>query len=540
MTGRGGLLVLLVAAGVACASKGDGPPPLDFTTVRPVGQLEGSWVGGTNVLGGYTLIEAEFRRTGGRLSGELYAPSENVTRLPVTEAEVTDGEVRFTFQSPFGIHQATGGWDDGMLFGRIEGAGLSGDFHLLPADPADPVLSRRRAGSYAERPGHHLLVTPRPGERLAWAETEPLDDGAVWIAGGKMYGYTADTVFTDRSIRAEPRVHEWAAFRSDSSIEWHPETRPVRITGRVDGGVVQEKVAFSNGEVGLAGTLLRPAGEGPSPAAVLVHGSGPAERSNLLALLHADLLLRRGIAVLLYDKRGVGGSSGDWQRAGIEDLAGDAAAAVALLRSHPAVAEGAVGLFGHSQAGWVIPSAAAREPGADFLVVLSGGGVSPKEQEIFRARAEAAAAGLPVDEAADLMELKWSYAETGAGWDEYLARVRAADPRLIALVEAPTDRDPSRWSLVGKLARYDPLPDLRKGRVPTLVVFGSDDDNVPVDRAAEIWREAVPDSLLTIETVSGVGHAIVGLREGRGSVFPAPFVRALTAWLEDRPWSSNP
>jgi pimeloyl-ACP methyl ester carboxylesterase len=361
----------------------------------------------------------------------------------------------------------------------------------------------------------------------------------MWIAGGKLYGYTADTVFTDRSIRAEPRQLEWAVFRGDSAIEWHPETRPVRITHRLDREFVQEEVTFANGDVELAGTLLLPAGAGPHPAAVLVHGSGPAERTNLLSLLRADLFLRRGIAVLVYDKRGVGGSSGDWEGAGIEELAGDAAAGVALLRRHPRIAAGAVGLIGHSQAGWVIPAAAVRETGADFLVVLSGGGVSPKEQEIFRSRAEAGGAGLSADTAAHLMELKWRYAETGEDWDEYVAGVRAADPRITALVEAPIDRDSARWVLVEKLARYVPLSDLRAIRVPTLVVFGAEDDNVPVARAAEIWREAVPSSLLTVETIPGVGHGLVGLREGRGSVFPAALVRAVGDWLDARPWSSG-
>lgn len=518
---------LLAAAG--CASGAGGPPSLDFATVRPAGRLEGAWVGGTDVLGGWILIEADFQSAG----GELRAPSENVSRLPVSGAEVVGGEARFSFRSPFGVHGATARWDDGMLFGRIEGAGLSGGFHLLPVRPPDPAVSRRRAGLYAERPGHRLLVTARDGGGLAWAETEPLEDGALWIAGGALYGYSADTVFSDRSIRADPRLHEWAVFR-DEAIEWHPETRPVRVTARAEREAMQEAVTFASGDVRLSGTLLLPPGEGPHPAVVLVHGSGPAERTNLLGLLRADLLLRNGVGVLVYDKRGVGGSSGDWERAGIRELAGDAAAAVALLRGHPRVAEGAVGLFGHSQAGWVIPAAAAMGAGADFLVVLSGGGVSPREQEVFRGRAEAAAAGLDPDAAAALMELKWRYAATGEGWEEYLAAVGAEDPRIVALVEAPTSQDPEHWALVRALAGYDPLADLRAIRVPTLVVFGSDDDNVPVARAADVWRRAVPDSLLTVGTLPDVGHALVGLREGLGSIFPAELVRLLGGWLEER------
>jgi pimeloyl-ACP methyl ester carboxylesterase len=534
----GMLVAALTVAGTSCASRGRGPPPLDFTTVRPAGQLEGAWVGGTNVLGNYILVEADFQRAGGQLAGVLRAPSENVSRLPVSDVEVSTDGVQFSLRSPFGLHRATGRWDAGMIFGRIEGDGLSGDFHLLPVIPADPAISRLRSGLYSERPGHRLLVTTRAGGALAWAETEPRSDGAVWIAGGTLYGYTIDTVFTDRSIRAEPRLHEWAVFQGGNAIEWHPETRPVRVTTRIDQSVAHEEVTFTNGDVVLAGTLLRPVGDGPHPAAVLVHGSGPAERTNLLGLLRADLLLRQGIAVLVYDKRGVGGSTGNWEQAGIQQLAGDAAAGVALLRRHPSVAPGAVGLIGHSQAGWVIP-AAVRESAADFLVVLSGGGVSPREQEIFRARAEAAQAGVSADEAASLMELKWRYGETGNGWDEYLARIRATDPRVTALVEALTDREPARWALLRQLARYDPLPDLRAVRVPTLVVFGSNDDNVPIARAAGIWRETVPASYLTLETIPGVGHALVGVQQDRGSFFPAQFVRALTNWVNARSWSSG-
>jgi hypothetical protein len=530
---------VLAATVAACASGGGGPVPLDFTTVRSAGQMEGPWVGGTDALGGYILVEADFRRVDGRLEGELRAPSENVSRLPVTAVEVSDSVVRFTFHSPFGEHQATASWTDGMLFGRVEGNGLSGNLHLLPVRPADPAVSRARAGSWSERAGHRLLVTARSSGGTGWAETEILDDGAVWIAGGALYGYSADTVFTDRSIRADPRLHEWAAFRGDDEIEWHPEAGPVRITRRVDDAVVQEAVTFTSGDVTLSGTLLLPPGAGPHPAAVMVHGSGPAERTNLLSLLRADLFLRSGIAVLLYDKRGVAGSSGDWEQAGIQDLAGDAAAGVALLRAHPAIADRAVGLIGHSQAGWVIPAAAAMARGADFLVVLSGGGVSPREQEVFRARAEAAAAGLSAEDAAALMEAKWQYAETGNDWAAYIGRVAAADPAVVALVEAVPTQDPARWSLMRALARYDPLADLRAIHVPTLVVFGADDDNVPVSVAAGIWRAAVSSALLTIETVPGVGHALVGLREARGSIFPEPLVRTLTTWLEARPWASG-
>jgi pimeloyl-ACP methyl ester carboxylesterase len=528
------LLGLTALSGAGCAPRATTPASLDFTTVRAGKELVGEWVGGTNVLGSYTLIEARFRHQGAGIAGELRAPSQNVSRLPVTHADVSDSMVRFTFRSPFGTHEANARWEQGMLIGRIEGGGLSGDFHLLPVQEIGAAVTASRAGSFSEGRAHHLLLVERAGGGLAWSETEPLDDGALWIAGGSLYGYTSDTMFTDRSIRAQPRDQEWAVFGSDA-IEWHPETRPPRITRRIAMPIVQEAIEFSNGDVRLAGTLLLPPGGGLHAAAVLVHGSGPAERSNLLAMARAELLLRQRIAVLLYDKRGVAGSSGEWEQASIEDLAGDAAAGVAYLRSHPRVRRDAVGLFGQSQAGWVIPAAAAREPGADFLIILSGGGVGPAEQETFRARAEAVAQGLDGDRAAALMALKWQFAATSERWDDYIAAVRAADPRIIGIVEAPTDSAARTWALPRLLARYDAARDLGAIRVPTLVVFGETDDNVPVDRAIAEWRAAVPASLLRIEALPGVGHALVEQRPGR-SVFPAGLLQVLGEWIEAREW----
>ena len=83
---------------------------------------------------------------------------------------------------------------------------------------------------------------------------------------------------------------------------------------------------FTNRDVQLTGTLIAPSVGGRHPAIVLVHGSGAENRAYMLPW--ARFLIRHGIAVLGYDKRGVGESTGDWNAATYEDLAGDAVAAV--------------------------------------------------------------------------------------------------------------------------------------------------------------------------------------------------------------------
>jgi predicted acyl esterase len=102
-----------------------------------------------------------------------------------------------------------------------------------------------------------------------------------------------------------------------------------------------EEVTFTNpaaAGVRLAGTLTLPKGPGPFPAVVLINGSGATGRDEPNAghrhfLVLADHLTRQGLAVLRYDKRGVGASPGDVGAATLEDLASDAAGAVAYLRS---------------------------------------------------------------------------------------------------------------------------------------------------------------------------------------------------------------
>jgi Predicted hydrolase of the alpha/beta superfamily len=89
--------------------------------------------------------------------------------------------------------------------------------------------------------------------------------------------------------------------------------------------------------------------------------------------------------VLGYDKRGVGESTGDWNAATYEDLAGDAVAAVEYLKTRRDIDAAQIGLLGISQAGWIMPLAAVRSKDVAFLISISGAGVTrPKRPSIRR------------------------------------------------------------------------------------------------------------------------------------------------------------
>ena len=150
----------------------------------------------------------------------------------------------------------------------------------------------------------------------------------------------------------------------------------------------REDVKFESTGVTLAGTLFKP--KHPLAAVVLVHGSGQEKRM----LEFAALLVRSGFAVLTYDKRGIGESGGVYSgpevgtnnidATNLDLLAADASAATTALSAHLQANRGPIGLVGGSQAGWVIPLAANKNPAVGFMVLFSGPVVTAREQLRFQ------------------------------------------------------------------------------------------------------------------------------------------------------------
>ena len=151
--------------------------------------------------------------------------------------------------------------------------------------------------------------------------------------------------------------------------------------------LVTENATLRSGDVRLAARLLRPPGRGPFPAVVIVPGSVPAHRDTYD--LWAFFFASRGFAVLTYDKRGVGASTGQYLRAAtdanLRDLAADALAGIEWLRRRPDVAATRTGLSGGSQAGWVIALAASHSSHVRFAAMQSGPAMSVGRQLVYSA-----------------------------------------------------------------------------------------------------------------------------------------------------------
>jgi len=287
-------------------------------------------------------------------------------------------------------------------------------------------------------------------------------------------------------------VFQRDAFGKITSLSWQRKSAPPRMAARVE-IEKREDVRFDNSPIHLAGTLISPKIEGKHPALILVHASGAEDREYLLPLAH--FLVRHGIAVLGYDKRGVGGSTGDWRSASFDDLAADVVAAFEFLKTRSDIDPKQIGMLGWSQAGWVMPLAAVRAKDMAFLISISGAGIPAADTTIDEARNEMTARGMrpqAVEQIMGLMKLQYRFAQTDEGWDEYVS----ARQRLAARMGQPPNTFPATrndpyWEFIKRLYFYDPVPTLRQLRLPTLAVLGELDNNILPEKNKAAWEAAL-------------------------------------------------
>lgn len=276
----------------------------------------------------------------------------------------------------------------------------------------------------------------------------------------------------------------------------------------------QEEVRFLNGEIALAGTLLLPAGPGPHAAVVFLHGSGPEGRWASTYL--ARRLVRTGTAALIWDKRGVGGSAGSWEDAGFEEQAGDVAAAVAFLRSRPEIDGDRVGIHGHSQGGTIAPLAAIRS-NADFVIGSAASGLPMDDVEVYSVGNFVGIPALSGEEA----RLARAYVEAlvdvayhGAPRDSLDAIAQRARGRDWFF--EPPASDDAYWAFSRRIADYDPLVWWRQVDVPVLLVYGGEDERVPVEPSVEAITRALESAghSATVRIFEGADHTFRVRRPG--------------------------
>lgn len=358
-----------------------------------------------------------------------------------------------------------------------------------------------------------------------------------------LYSSERDSFSAGASAAIEKPVESHVRFLRDSAgavsaLTWQGDGA-ARVARRVD-IEKRDEVQFSNGNVRLAGTLISPLSSAKHPAIVLVHASGAEDREYLLPFAH--FLIRRGVAVLGFDKRGVGASTGDWRTASFDDLAGDVVAALEFLKTRSDIDRTHIGMLGWSQAGWVMPLAAVRAKDIAFLISISGAGIPAAETTIDQSRNEMTASGMKaetVNQIVDLIELQYRFAQTGQGWEEYSSARASLVARLGRAPESfPESRSDPYWAFIRRLYFYDPGPTLRRLRVPTLALFGQLDDNIIAEKNKAAWEAALKaagNSDYTLRIIPRANHLMLEAKVGNNAEMPTlqRFVPAFSQTVRD-------
>ena len=175
----------------------------------------------------------------------------------------------------------------------------------------------------------------------------------------------------------------------------------------------EKEIFFVNprDHITLAGTLSIPYANHPVPAVILIHGSGPLNRDldmNAQADLFKDLsdeLASNGIAVLRYDKRGVGASQGNYIPYDMEHFMEDGLSGIDFLKSYPEMEFQSIGALGISQGGILTPLMAVNSDDIDFIILMAGAGVEAYELFYTSQLALAKAAGLQAGKEEKLRDL---------------------------------------------------------------------------------------------------------------------------------------
>lgn len=356
-------------------------------------------------------------------------------------------------------------------------------------------------GWYESPSGDRFLLSPAPGEGFRRLDFANADFGSIKIGPeGDAFQWVGDA--------AGP------ALRAPDGTLW--SAQPDAPYG------VSEVSFVARDGVRLEGVLLVPrslSGRG----AVLLHGSGSSDRDNVWAYTFAHALAQRGITVLFPDKRGSGGSEGDWRQVGLDALARDAVSGAEELARWSGLSPDSIGWVGLSQGGWVAPLAARISGRGAFVISVSAAAVPVFDQLEFEVGNSLREEGFGPDALAAASELQRAFRERALGrisWSEYEdARSDAITGPAATFAEStPADSSSWRWKWWARVGGVDPLESWATASVPTLVMYGAKDelDNVPVDQSVRRLQSlknrpaAIPVDYVVYDDL---GHALVDATE---------------------------
>ena len=244
----------------------------------------------------------------------------------------------------------------------------------------------------------------------------------------------------------------------------------------------RKEVKWTSGAAQISGTIFYPKGQGPHPLLLSLPGSGPSLRSDTKK--RTIQLLKHGFAVLVYDKRGVGKSTGDknfWRYYHFDTLAQDAHASRSIIEADVRIDSDNVGLLAASQSGWVASKIMNQPHNFKFLICISCSVSTVAEDNLFERSARLLSEGftpVEVNEARQmhLLDIEASRSPT-AFPDFQLAWREHHEKKWFSSVypmTSPLGPKSAYRQWYKTIMDYNPLDAIKNNHIPSLWIYGSE------------------------------------------------------------------
>jgi pimeloyl-ACP methyl ester carboxylesterase len=510
------------------------------SAAAPTTKLDGVWIGGFLHQEKWVTVSVRLTSQPKGLSGAAdvsFADYENERGVALTAVAVEGSSVRFTAPCERGPIVFEGRESDGVISGTHRFAAASGSFGLTRVMPLSSHERATYYGAYEVEPDYVVSIFDYADSYPRFIDYRSGQQSTLYPVGRDVFvsgpGQTTayPHAYTFRFFRdAGGRLNGFSWVESKSEQEHIGQRAPF----------VEVPLTCAHDSVTLGGTLIRPKGSGKYPTIVIAPGDFGSSRDQLKG--YAFQFVRLGMAALVFDSRGAGGSTGPLASSSFGDLAGDVLAWVDLLRKRQDIDPAKVGVFGFSNSAWTVTLAASRSKDVAFLISQSMSALPPWQQERYRAETQVRLAGYPevvVQKAVRLMDRKFEVARTGQGWDSLQLVLDAyAKERWLPYTNPPRNLDRLRlyWE---RSFSYDPAPALDRVTCPTLFIFGGVDSNVPVDASVPIIRRAMKTSGnkdFEIKIFDKGRHDLIEGKDGGPVEFPLMWRFAPGYWTAMSDW----
>ncbi|GAA5083149.1 CocE/NonD family hydrolase [Nocardia iowensis] len=264
----------------------------------------------------------------------------------------------------------------------------------------------------------------------------------------------------------------------------------------------EQRVTIPGDAQPLHGVLALPKqGAAPFGLVVFVHGDGPIDATHDTFYRPIwESLARAGYASLSWDKPGIAGAPGDWLNQTMADRTTETLDAIAWARTRPEIDPARIGLWGASQAGWVLPAVAARDPLLQFMIAVSPA-VNWLQQGRYNMVAELTADG------ATSAQIETAIARSDR--TRQLLRDGATFEQASAAGALTPDMTAQRWRFIQQNYTADASADLAAVRIPVLLILADHDRNVDVVDTETRYRQLIPADLLRVEHYPDATHALL-------------------------------